>query len=183
MNLNVKISWFTWTLWKKSKIFKARAMVLWLRQTAHDLEVVGSNPGTVYWMDVSHASYYINTQENNEKKVAKWGTPKKYKKRNQNSLPFLASSQLSFSTLVLAAFLDAQASPSSEIFLIEVSGWTPNQPFINKQLTNKLGTLLGTNNFLIIIVIGNSCCTKEYYSISALAVAKKNLPVNSDLNS
>jgi hypothetical protein len=73
-------------------------------------------------MDVSHASYYINTQENNEKKVAKWGTPKKYKKRNQNSLPFLASSQLSFSTLVLAAFLDAQASPSSEIFLIEVSG-------------------------------------------------------------
>jgi hypothetical protein len=27
---------------------------------AHDQEVVGSNPGTVYWMDVSDdASYYI----------------------------------------------------------------------------------------------------------------------------
>jgi hypothetical protein len=31
-------------------------MVLWLRQMAHDQEVVGSNPGNVYWMDVS---YYI----------------------------------------------------------------------------------------------------------------------------
>ncbi len=29
------------------------AMVQWLRQMAHDQEVVGSNPGTVYWMDVS----------------------------------------------------------------------------------------------------------------------------------
>jgi hypothetical protein len=29
-------------------------LVKWLRQTAHDQEVVGSNPGTVYWMDVSH---------------------------------------------------------------------------------------------------------------------------------
>jgi hypothetical protein len=29
-------------------------------QMAHDEEVVGSNPGTVYWMDVSDdASYYI----------------------------------------------------------------------------------------------------------------------------
>jgi hypothetical protein len=26
---------------------------------AHDQEIVGSNPGTVYWMDVSDASYYI----------------------------------------------------------------------------------------------------------------------------
>jgi hypothetical protein len=25
----------------------------------HDQEVMGSNPGTVYWMDVSEASYYI----------------------------------------------------------------------------------------------------------------------------
>jgi hypothetical protein len=25
----------------------------WLRQTAHDQEVVVSNPGTVYWMGVS----------------------------------------------------------------------------------------------------------------------------------
>ena len=29
-------------------------MVLWLRQMAHDQEVVGSNPGNVYWMDVSY---------------------------------------------------------------------------------------------------------------------------------
>ena len=28
----------------------------WLRQTAHDQEVVGSNSGTVYWMDESNAS-------------------------------------------------------------------------------------------------------------------------------
>jgi hypothetical protein len=50
---------------------------LWLRQTAHDLEVVGSNPGTVYWMDVSDASYYINTQENNENKGSQmWHTKK-----------------------------------------------------------------------------------------------------------
>jgi hypothetical protein len=26
---------------------------------AHDQEIVGSNPGTVYWMDVRDASYYI----------------------------------------------------------------------------------------------------------------------------
>jgi hypothetical protein len=29
---------------------------------AHDQEVVGSNPGTVYWMDVNNTSYYINTK-------------------------------------------------------------------------------------------------------------------------
>jgi hypothetical protein len=35
-------------------------MVLWLRQMAHDQEVLGSSPGTVYWIDVSDdASYYI----------------------------------------------------------------------------------------------------------------------------
>jgi hypothetical protein len=26
---------------------------------AHDQEIMGSKPGTVYWMDVSDASYYI----------------------------------------------------------------------------------------------------------------------------
>ncbi len=31
-------------------------MVQWLRQMAHDQKVVGSNPGIVYWMDLS---YYI----------------------------------------------------------------------------------------------------------------------------
>ncbi len=33
------------------KSAQARAMVYWLRQTARDQEVVGSNPDTVYWMD------------------------------------------------------------------------------------------------------------------------------------
>jgi hypothetical protein len=48
---------------------------------AHDQEVVGSNPGTVYWMDVSDdASYYI--KEKLKIKVAKWGIPKKYLKKN-----------------------------------------------------------------------------------------------------
>jgi hypothetical protein len=28
-------------------------MVYWLRQMAHDQEVVGSNPDTIYWMKVS----------------------------------------------------------------------------------------------------------------------------------
>ena len=54
-------------------------MVWWLRQTAYDQEVMGSNPGTVYWMDVSDASYYI--QENTKIKVAEWGTPKKFRKK------------------------------------------------------------------------------------------------------
>jgi hypothetical protein len=45
------------------------------RQMAHDQEIVGSNPGTVYWMDVRDASYYI--KEKLKIKVAKWGTPKK----------------------------------------------------------------------------------------------------------
>jgi hypothetical protein len=43
---------------------------------AHDQEIVGSNPVTVYWMDVSDASYYI--EEKLKIKVTKWGTPKKY---------------------------------------------------------------------------------------------------------
>ncbi len=46
---------------------------------AHDQEVVVSNPDTVYWMDVSVASYYII--ETRKIKVAKWGTPKKYLKK------------------------------------------------------------------------------------------------------
>jgi hypothetical protein len=42
---------------------------------AHDYDIVGSNPGTVYWMDVCDASYYI--KEKLKIKVTKWGTPKK----------------------------------------------------------------------------------------------------------
>jgi hypothetical protein len=40
-----------------------------------------SNPCTVYWMDVSDASYYI--KEKSKIRVAKWGTPKNsFKKRS-----------------------------------------------------------------------------------------------------
>jgi len=35
---------------------------------------VGSNPGTVYWMDVSDAITYTKITKI---KVAEWGTPKK----------------------------------------------------------------------------------------------------------
>jgi hypothetical protein len=45
---------------------------------AHDQEVVGSNPGTVYWMDVSNL-LGITLKKNWKIKVAKWGTPKKLK--------------------------------------------------------------------------------------------------------
>jgi hypothetical protein len=43
----------------------------------HNQEDVSSKPDTVYWMDVSVASYYI---ERKTIKVAKWGKPKKKKK-------------------------------------------------------------------------------------------------------
>ncbi len=45
---------------------------------AHYLEVVGSNPGTVYWMDVSDL-LAITLKEKLKIKVAKWGKPKKNK--------------------------------------------------------------------------------------------------------
>jgi hypothetical protein len=48
---------------------------------AHDQEVVGSNPGTVYWMDVSDL-LAITLKTNWKIKVAKWGTPKKYLKKD-----------------------------------------------------------------------------------------------------
>jgi hypothetical protein len=48
-----------------------------LRQTAHDQEVVGFNPSTLYWRDVSDASFYINSYTKiTQIKVAKCGTPK-----------------------------------------------------------------------------------------------------------
>jgi hypothetical protein len=47
---------------------------------AHDQEVMGSNPGTVYWMDVSdNASYYI--QGKIENKGSQMGHTKKRLKR------------------------------------------------------------------------------------------------------
>jgi hypothetical protein len=50
-------------------------MVQWLRLRTHDQEVVGSNPSTVYWMDVSDASYYIH--KNNKNKGSGMGQTKK----------------------------------------------------------------------------------------------------------
>jgi hypothetical protein len=46
---------------------------------AHDQEVVDSNPGTIYWMDVSHDATVILKKI--EIKVAKWDTPKKIFKK------------------------------------------------------------------------------------------------------
>jgi len=44
---------------------------------AHNQEVMGWNPGTIYWMDVSDACYYINTNKNNENKGSQMGHTKK----------------------------------------------------------------------------------------------------------
>ncbi len=67
-------------------------------QKTHDQEFVGLNPGTVYMMDVSDASYYIH--KNNKNKGSRMGhTNKKYLKkyygivnsnlfRNENRGPF-----------------------------------------------------------------------------------------------
>jgi hypothetical protein len=68
-------------LYSKTKkgMFRQEVVVYWSRQMAHDQEIVGSNPSTVYWMDVSNASYYI--KEKLKIKDAKWGTPTKYLKK------------------------------------------------------------------------------------------------------
>ncbi len=61
-------------------------MVWWLRQMAHDQEVVGSNPDTEYWMDVSvDASYYI--KENWKNKGSQMGHTKKIFKKYFSTLP------------------------------------------------------------------------------------------------
>jgi hypothetical protein len=49
---------------------------------------MGSNPGTVYWMDVRDACYYIHMKIT-KIKVAKWGKPKKNIFKTFNSLNFL----------------------------------------------------------------------------------------------
>ncbi len=66
---------------KKKKKDWGEAVVQWLRQMAHDQEIVNSNPGTVYWIDISNASYYI--KEKLKIKVAKWGTLKNIKKKKK----------------------------------------------------------------------------------------------------
>ena len=57
-------------------------------QTAHDQVVVSSNPGTVYWMDISTMLQNLPKKIIKDKlkiKVAKWGTPKKkYFKNSRN---------------------------------------------------------------------------------------------------
>ena len=56
---------------------------------AHDQEVVGSNFGTVYWIldgCKQFASYYI--KDKLTVKVAKWGTPKKYLKKQVEIIYF-----------------------------------------------------------------------------------------------
>jgi hypothetical protein len=52
-------------------------MVWWLFQMAHDQEVVGPKPGTVYWMDVSNL-LAITLEDKLKIKVAKWGIPKTF---------------------------------------------------------------------------------------------------------
>jgi hypothetical protein len=42
---------------------------------AHDQDDMGSNPGTVYWMNISNF-LAITLKEKLKIKVAKWGTPK-----------------------------------------------------------------------------------------------------------
>ncbi len=44
---------------------------------AHDQDVLISNPGTLYWMDVSDTCFYVISKM--EIKVAKYATPKKKK--------------------------------------------------------------------------------------------------------
>jgi hypothetical protein len=51
----------------KFQIEKVAICIKWLRQTAHDQEVMSSNPGTVYWMDVrDNAIYYIKRKIENK---------------------------------------------------------------------------------------------------------------------
>jgi hypothetical protein len=71
---------------KYQKFFESKQNVnrreAWWKKT-HVQEVVGLNP-TVYWMDVSDASYYISNEKKKRIKVANWGSPKKYLKQKQN---------------------------------------------------------------------------------------------------
>jgi hypothetical protein len=61
---------------------------------AHDQEVVGSIPGTVYWMDVSDL-LAITFKEKLKIKVAKWGPPKNIKKNTKQKYSILKQPDLS----------------------------------------------------------------------------------------
>ncbi len=72
---------------KKNCIHRREAMVQWLRQMAHDQEVVGSNPGTIYQMDVrDNASYYIKRKYEN--KGSQVGQTKKIFKKKKKKLQY-----------------------------------------------------------------------------------------------
>jgi hypothetical protein len=49
---------------------------------------MGLSSGTIFWMVVSDASYYINLHKN---KVARWGTPKKKIEEEEKKSPLLLS--------------------------------------------------------------------------------------------
>ncbi len=51
------------------------------KQRTHEKEVVGWNLGTIYWMGVSDASYYIHKIM--KIKVAEWGKTKKNIKKSK----------------------------------------------------------------------------------------------------
>jgi hypothetical protein len=57
-------------------------MVYWLIKMVQDQEVLGSNPSTVYWMDVSDDSYCMYIHRNNKNKGSQKGQirKKKFKK-------------------------------------------------------------------------------------------------------
>ena len=78
---------------------------------AHDIEVVGSNPGTVDWMDISDASYYVNIQENNENKGSQMGHTIKYLKKYFILIPYLdEAAVLVFFLLLCPALSDFKLS-------------------------------------------------------------------------
>jgi hypothetical protein len=65
-------------------------------QTAHDQEVMSSNPGTIYWMDVSDASCYI--QENIENKGSRMGHTKKVIKKKTKKTTLTAITAMTTKT-------------------------------------------------------------------------------------
>ena len=65
---------------------------------AHDQAAVGLNPGTVYWMNVSNASYYI--QENNKNKGSRMGLTTKKIIKNSYETGFYKPTILQMHSLI-----------------------------------------------------------------------------------
>ena len=55
---------------RRERKYRAGALVLWLWQMTHIREVVGSNPGGVFWMDIFHIDLFCSFEktENNRKR-------------------------------------------------------------------------------------------------------------------